>query len=88
MQKLNVKKILEDFMKEAEHSFELHDETNLLDLLDSVELVGLVMFTEEYVSKNLEATVQLADENTFDVSSSPLRSISEWCLFVNKQINT
>ena len=86
MSTLDVNVILKCFMAENEYDFNFNDKTNLLEVFDSMEVVRLLMFTEEYLIDNFNIMVQLADEHTFDVSSSPLLSVENWCKFVDQQI--
>ena len=57
---------------------EISEDSDLLELLDSIVLVELIMITEQQIYDLLSVHVSLADENTFDWSSSPFRSVSLW----------
>ena len=56
----------------------LNDDDNLLELLDSMDLVNLIMETESVLSIELNRNISLANEFTFDNTHSPFRAFSKW----------
>ena len=71
---------------EIDSEFEVDDNTNLLTILDSMDIVALIMETESKIYSVLGIKVPLADENTFDSQRSPFRTVGSWLQFVNRQI--
>ncbi len=66
---------------------EIKDETNLLEILDSMDIVNLIMETESLLEKKLKKYTPLANEHTFDAESSPLTSFKNWIDFISSQVN-
>ena len=66
--------------------FEIDDDTNLLAIFDSMDIVALIMETEAKIYTELGKKVPLADEYTFDSQKSPLNTVDSWVQFVNKQL--
>ena len=61
---------------------EIDDTTNVLELLDSMDVVSLIMETEGLVEAKLGHYVALANESTFDADGSPLLSFSTWVGYI------
>ena len=61
---------------------EIDDDTNVLELLDSMDIVSLIMETEGLVEKEFGRYIALANEETFASDSSPLRSFSSWVTYI------
>ena len=61
---------------------EIDDTTNVLELLDSMDVVSLIMETEGLVEAKLGHYVALANETTFDAEGSPLLSFGTWVSYI------
>jgi hypothetical protein len=61
---------------------EIVDSTNVLELLDSMDVVSLIMETEGLVEAKLGHYVALANESTFDADGSPLLSFGTWVGYI------
>ncbi|MDB9733874.1 hypothetical protein OAB15_03725 [Porticoccaceae bacterium] len=61
---------------------EIIDATNVLELLDSMDIVSLIMETEGLVEAKLGHYVALANETTFDADGSPLLSFGTWVSYI------
>ena len=61
---------------------EIVDSTNVLELLDSMDIVSLIMETEGLVEAKLGHYVALANESTFDADGSPLLSFGTWVGYI------
>ena len=61
---------------------EIDDTTNVLELLDSMDVVSLIMETEGLVEAKLGYYVALANETTFDAEGSPLLSFGTWVSYI------
>ena len=61
---------------------EIIDATNVLELLDSMDIVSLIMETEGLVEAKLGHYVALANESTFDADGSPLLSFGTWVGYI------
>tara|TARA_Y100001958_G_C21043572_1_gene412325 strand:- start:433 stop:732 length:300 start_codon:yes stop_codon:yes gene_type:complete len=57
---------------------EIEGSTNILDILDSIDVVNLIMETESLVEDRYGVYVPLANEESFDANLSPLLSVSNW----------
>ena len=64
----------------------IEDETNILDTLDSIDVVNLIMETESLVEANYGSYIPLANEESFDANLSPLLSVSNWVKHVQTMI--
>jgi hypothetical protein len=62
---------------------EISDDENLLILLDSMDIVSLIMDTESEILLKYGINVSLANEFTFDIGKSPLTSFSKWLSFIS-----
>ena len=82
----NILDVTSRFCDEADIDITISAEVNLLEILDSMDLVRLIMFTEEYLFNSTGVEVQLADENTFDFEVSPLLSVSAWQAYVMQEV--
>ncbi len=60
------------------------DSTNILELLDSMDVVSLIMETESLVEAKIGYYVALANEETFDADGSPLLSFGAWVSYIIK----
>ena len=60
----------------------IDDTTNVLELLDSMDVVSLIMETEGLVEAKLGYYVALANETTFDADGSPLLSFGTWVSYI------
>tara|TARA_B110000908_G_C10109517_1_gene382362 strand:- start:544 stop:840 length:297 start_codon:yes stop_codon:yes gene_type:complete len=61
---------------------EIVDSTNVLKLLDSMDVVSLIMETEGLVEAKIGHYVALANEETFDADGSPLLSFGAWVSYI------
>jgi hypothetical protein len=61
---------------------EIVDSTNLLELLDSMDVVGLIMETEALIEAETQRYVPLANDKSFDADGSPLRSFGSWVAYI------
>lgn len=82
----NILDVTSRFCDEADIEIKISAAVNLLEVLDSMDLVRLIMFTEEHLLTSIGVEVQLADENTFDFEVSPLLSVSAWQAHVMQEI--
>ena len=62
---------------------EITDDENLLILLDSMDVVSLIMETESEIFLRLGKSVSFANEYTFDMEKSPLSNMAKWVKFVS-----
>ena len=83
---VNILDVISRFCAEADIEIKISAEVNLLEILDSMDLVRLIMFSEEHLLKSTGIEVQLADENTFDFEVSPLLSVSAWESYVMQEV--
>ena len=82
-----VEKELKLFLSDSGYGdFDIDSDTNLLETVDSVLLVGLVVKTEDIVEQSLGRYIPLADENTFDVNKTPFVSAKAWLDYVSNSI--
>jgi hypothetical protein len=63
---------------------EIDDATNILELLDSMDIVNLIMETEVLIEAKIGDYVALANEATFDADVSPLLSFGKWVSYINE----
>jgi len=68
-------------------SIEIEDSTNIFDVLDSMDIVNLIMETEALLEEKLGYYLPLANEETFDAEKSPLLSYKSWLQFIFTLIN-
>ena len=68
-------------------SVEIEDSTNIFDVLDSMDIVNLIMETESLLEVKLGYYLPLANEETFDAEKSPLLSYKSWLQFIFTLIN-
>lgn len=66
---------------------EIEDSTNIYDVLDSMDIVNLIMETESLLEEKLGYYLPLANEETFDAEKSPLLSYKSWLQFIFTLIN-
>ena len=65
---------------------EIVDSTNVLELLDSMDVVSLIMETEGLVEAKIGHYVALANEETFDADGSPLLSFGAWVGYIKEMV--
>ena len=65
---------------------EIVDTTNILEMLDSMDVVNLIMETESLVEAKLNCYVALANEVSFDAHESPLLSFSSWVNYISSMM--
>ena len=65
---------------------EIVDATNVLELLDSMDIVSLIMETEGLVEARLGRYIALANESTFDADGSPLLSFDTWVDYIKEMV--
>lgn len=68
-------------------NIEISSSTNILELLDSMDVVSLIMETESLVEAKVNCYVALANEVTFDAEGSPLLSFDSWVNFIHEEVN-
>jgi acyl carrier protein len=61
---------------------EITDSTNIFEILDSMDVVNLIMETESLLEQELGVYIPLANEETFDAEKSPLQSYKQWLHFI------
>ena len=61
---------------------EINEDSNLFDILDSMDVVNLIMETESLLEQELGFYIPLANEVTFDAEKSPLKSYKQWLHFI------
>jgi acyl carrier protein len=61
---------------------EIIDSTNIFEILDSMDVVNLIMETESLLEQELGFYIPLANEETFDAEKSPLISYKNWLHFI------
>tara|TARA_X000001036_G_scaffold330703_1_gene309424 strand:- start:543 stop:836 length:294 start_codon:yes stop_codon:yes gene_type:complete len=61
---------------------EIIDSTNIFEILDSMDVVNLIMETESLLEQELGFYIALANEETFDAEKSPLLSYKNWLHFI------
>jgi acyl carrier protein len=61
---------------------EIIDSTNIFEILDSMDVVNLIMETESLLEQELGFYVPLANEETFNAENSPLKSYKQWLHFI------
>ena len=57
---------------------ELNENSNILDILDSMDVVNLIMETEGILESEYGNYIPLANEETFDLEMSPLLTFNSW----------
>ena len=62
--------ILDDL--EIDLEAEINENSNILDILDSMDVVNLIMETEGVLESEYGNYIPLANEETFDLEMSPL----------------
>ena len=65
---------------------EIEGTTNILEILDSIDVVNLIMETESLVEAKYGSYIPLANEESFDANLSPLLSVSNWIKHVHTMI--
>ena len=58
---------------------EITESTNIFEILDSMDVVNLIMETESLLEQELGVYIPLANEETFDAEKSPLLSAVAAC---------
>jgi hypothetical protein len=81
----SLKTVIEN--KGLSQSFDLHESSNLLEMLDSFTIVDLLLETESRFELALGRYVPLANEDLFDMEKSPLRSWSAWIVYLERSVN-
>ena len=71
---------------DIDREFKIDENTNLLTIFDSMDIVALILETESKIYNVMGKKVALADEYTFDSQKSPFSTVGSWIKFVNKQI--
>jgi len=61
---------------------EITESTNIFEILDSMDVVNLIMETESLLEQELGFYIPLANEVTFDAEKSPLKSYKHWLHFI------
>jgi acyl carrier protein len=61
---------------------EITESTNIFEILDSMDVVNLIMETESLLEQELGFYIPLANEETFDAEKSPLQSYKKWLHFI------
>ena len=61
---------------------EITESTNIFEILDSMDVVNLIMETESLLEQELGVYIPLANEETFDAEKSPLQSYKQWLHFI------
>lgn len=69
---------------EVNIDIEIDNDTNVLELLDSMDVVSLIIETEGLIEKLIGNYVALANEETFASESSPLLSFGSWVEYINE----
>ena len=57
---------------------EINENSNILDILDSMDVVNLIMETEGILESEYDKYIPLANEETFDAEMSPLLTFHSW----------
>jgi len=65
---------------------EIVDSTNILEMLDSMDVVSLIMETESLVEAEVNYYVPLASEVSFDANGSPLLSFTSWLNYIYEEV--
>jgi hypothetical protein len=65
---------------------EILESTNILGLLDSMDVVSLIMETESLVEAKVNHYVALANEKSFSADGSPLLSFSTWVSYISEMM--
>jgi hypothetical protein len=63
----------------------LNPQLNIFDLLDSFNIVDVLIESENILQENLGRYVSLADEKIFDASKSPFLTWSSWISYVEEK---
>tara|TARA_B110000503_G_C7046089_1_gene370283 strand:- start:49 stop:345 length:297 start_codon:yes stop_codon:yes gene_type:complete len=61
---------------------EITESTNIFEILDSMDVVNLIMETESLLEQELGVYIPLANEETFDAEKSPLLSYNQWLHYI------
>ena len=56
----------------------LEDSSDILEILDSMDVVNLIMETESLIEEKLGHYIPLANEYSFDLAESPLLELKSW----------
>ena len=67
---------------------EIIDSTNILELLDSMDVVSLIMETERLIEDKVSYYVALANEESFDADRSPLLSFAGWVSYISEMMES
>tara|TARA_B100001248_G_C27373374_1_gene452867 strand:+ start:1280 stop:1579 length:300 start_codon:yes stop_codon:yes gene_type:complete len=65
----------------------LEDSSDILEILDSMDVVNLIMETESLIEQTLGHYVPLANEYSFDLAESPLLELKSWINHVFEMSN-
>jgi hypothetical protein len=63
----------------------LNPQLNIFDVLDSFNIVDILIESENILQEKLGRYVSLADENIFDASKSPFLTWSSWIFYVEEK---
>ena len=64
---------------------EIPDDFNVVEILDSMAIVGMLLEAEEKIESLTGKYVTLADENLFHANKSPLIKWQSWVDYVQKK---
>lgn len=78
---------LSALIKELGSGAVISDNLDLLKEFDSVDLVSLILETEELIEQRVGRYVPLATEDSFDDAKSPFRSMECWVQFISDAVH-
>ena len=89
---MSIKLCLEEALKNALISSDINltlidipDNFNLIEILDSMSIVGMLLEAEEKIEFLTGKYVTLADENLFHANKSPMLKWKSWVEYVEKK---
>lgn len=81
---------LKNILKDKELSSEINCDTMIFgegSVIDSLDLVNLIVAIENYVEKTAQKSITIVDEDSIITSDSPFRSINTLSEHIMKKIN-
>ena len=66
--------------------FVIDENTNFLEVFDSMDIVKLIMLVEEKLEDFTKSYIPLADENTFNRELSSLTSLAKFEAYVKERV--
>lgn len=78
---------LNNIIKSKNLKFKESKNLNIIKNFDSLDIVTLIIETEQLLENEFDNHIPLSNNDTFDVKKSPLNKWSNWIKFVKKKYN-